>query len=79
MADQKTQIKWTDVMNIELCQQAALLNPWKEGMTWRRLLEICKQQVSGAFDLVEKPKSLSDHLTTLMVQRKRELAKELKG
>ena len=71
------QVDWE--YDIELCQQAALFNPWKEGMTWRRLLQRCTEQVSGAFALVEKPKSLSDHLSTLMVQRKRELAKELKG
>ena len=79
MTDKKPQIKWTENMDIELCQQAAIFNPWKEGRTWRQLLQICTEQVSGAFVLVEKPKSLSDHLCTLMVQRKREIAKELRG
>ncbi|XP_070212730.1 uncharacterized protein [Littorina saxatilis] len=57
--ERRTNIRWTDVMDIELCQQAILVNPWKEGVTWKLLLV-----------------KLHD---TLMKQRRKENAAELRG
>lgn len=77
--ERRTNIRWTDVMDIELCQQAILVNPWKEGVTWKLLLAKLHEQASRAFASVTKTKSLTDHLDTLIKQRRKENAAELRG
>lgn len=72
----KKNVKWTREMDVELCQQAILVNPFDRNVTWGAFLGLLRELPSGVFLGVERPKSVSDHLETLLKNRAADVAKE---